>query len=60
MHLKGSPVNRKGGQAGRGVGPGLLENVTSEAETGLLQITAVMGRELGSPRAAGFSRGADT
>lgn len=53
-------MNRKGGQAGRGVGPGSLENVMSEAETGLLQITAVMGRELGSPGAAGFSRGADT
>lgn len=53
-------MNRKGGQAGRGVGPGSLENVMSKAETGLLKITAVMGRELGSPGAAGFSRGADT
>lgn len=53
-------MNRKGSQAGRGVGPGSLENVTSEAEIGLLQITAVMGRELGSPGVAGFSRGADT
>ena len=42
-------MNRKGGQAGRGVGPGSLENVMSKAETGLLQTTAVRGRELGSP-----------